>query len=175
MRGLRKGSGMTEKIKIRKAGVEDAGLILDFIKRLAEYEKLEHECIAREEDVRENLFGPSPAAEVIIAEIGSVAVGFALFFTSFSTFLGKPGLWLEDLFVLPEYRGRGAGKLLLAHLARLVTTRGWGRLEWVVLDWNEPAIEFYRNLGAEPQDEWTTWRMTGEALQRLARDRETTG
>jgi len=165
---------MSEKIAIRKAAVEDAGLILDFIRRLSEYEKLSHECIAREEDIRENLFGPSPAAEVVIAEIGQVAVGFALFFTSFSTFLGKPGIWLEDLFVLPEYRGQGAGKLLLAHLAMLVKTRGWGRLEWVVLDWNEPAVDFYRSLGAEPQGEWTTWRMTGEALQRLALKGETT-
>lgn len=155
-------------IVIRAAEKRDLGLILDFIRGLAEYEKLAHECIATEEALSATLFGPKPAAEVLIAEIDEKPVGFSLFFTSYSTFLAKPGIWLEDLFVLPEYRGRGAGKAMLARLAALVEERGWGRLEWVVLDWNQPAIDFYRSLGAEPQEEWTTWRMTGESLTRMA-------
>jgi len=162
---------MKEEIRIRSAGERDTGLILDFIRELAAYEKLSDEVVAREEDLYESLFGPAPAAEVILAEIGKKPVGFALFFTSFSTFLGRPGIWLEDLFVLPEFRGRGAGRLLLGHLAGLVIQRGWGRLEWSVLDWNEDAIEFYRNLGAEARDQWTTWRMTGVELRQLARSK----
>ena len=159
---------MNEEIRIREAAPADVPLILDFIRRLADYEKLAHECIATEENLRVSLFGSTPAAEVLIAEIDQLPLGFALFFTSFSTFLAQPGIWLEDLFVLPEYRGRGAGKALLAHLATLVQERAWGRLEWTVLDWNEPAIDFYRSLGAEPQEEWTTWRITGDSLGRMA-------
>ncbi len=159
---------MSDEIRIREATPADVPLILDFIRRLAGYEKLAHECVATEEDLWVSLFGSAPVAEVLIAEIDELPLGFALFFTSFSTFLAKPGIWLEDLFVLPEYRGRGAGKALLAHLAALVQERGWGRLEWAVLDWNEPAIDFYRSLGAEPQEEWTTWRMTGESLRLMA-------
>jgi len=160
---------MVENLKIRTATKDDSGLILDFIRRLAEYEKLSAEVSAGEEDIRESLFGPDPAAHVILAEVDGVPAGFALFFTSFSTFLGRPGIWLEDLFVLPEYRGRGIGGKLLAHLAALVSERGWGRLEWAVLDWNKDAAAFYRGLGAEPQEEWTTWRLSGEKLEKLAR------
>jgi GNAT superfamily N-acetyltransferase len=121
--------------------------------------------------LEQHLFGPKPAAEVVLAEPegAGAPVGFALFFQNFSTFLGKPGLYLEDLFVLPEHRGRGIGEALLVHLARLAVQRGYGRFEWSVLDWNEPAIGFYRKLGAVPMDEWTVFRVTGEALERLSR------
>lgn len=162
---------MNQKLRIRPASVEDTGVVLDFIRRLAEYEKLSDEVVAQEAELKESLFGSKPAAEVILAEFGDRAVGFALFFTSFSTFLGLPGIWLEDLFVLPESRGQGVGKHLLAHLGGLVKSRGWGRLEWAVLDWNESAIKFYESLGARPQEEWTTWRMSGTALEQMAGSR----
>jgi GNAT superfamily N-acetyltransferase len=155
-------------LAIRPAEEADTPLILRFIQDLAEYERLRHEAVATEEELRRHLFGERPAAEVLLAEVEGEAVGFALFFTSFSTFLGRPGVYLEDLFVSPEWRGRGIGRRMLAHLARITRDRGYGRLEWWVLDWNESAIDFYRGLGARAMDEWTTFRLAGEALERLA-------
>jgi GNAT superfamily N-acetyltransferase len=155
-------------LAIRPAEEADTPLILRFIQDLAEYERLRREAVATEEDLRRHLFGERPAAEVLLAEVEGEPVGFALFFTSFSTFLGRPGLYLEDLFVSPEWRGRGIGRRMLAHLARITLDRGYGRLEWWVLDWNESAIGFYRGLGARAMDEWTTFRLAGEALERLA-------
>ena len=142
-------------------------LILSFIRELAEYERLSHEVVATEEALRDHLFGERPVAEVVIAEDGEAAAGFALFFHSFSTFLGRPGIYLEDLYVRPAFRGRGTGRALLVHLARLAKERGCGRLEWSVLDWNEPAIGFYRRIGASPVGGWTVYRLSGEALEGL--------
>ena len=153
---------------IKPAVREDARTILYFIKQLAIYEKLLHEVVASEEQIRTYLFGENPVAEVVIGFQKDTPVGFALFFHNFSTFLGKPGIYLEDLFVLEEYRGKGYGKALLAYLARLAMERDCGRLEWAVLDWNEPSIEFYRSLGARTLDEWIINRLTGEALEKLA-------
>jgi GNAT superfamily N-acetyltransferase len=155
-------------MNVRAATVDDVPLILRFIRGLAEYERLADRVVATEEGLRETLFGARPYAEVVIAEEGGEAAGFALFFHNYSTFLGRPGIYLEDLFVLPEFRGRGIGRALLAHLARLAVRRGCGRLEWWVLDWNEDAIRFYRTLGAEPMDDWTVFRVAGDALARLA-------
>jgi GNAT superfamily N-acetyltransferase len=143
-------------------------LILGFIRALAEYEKLPHEVVAGEAMLRQHLFGERPVAEVILSEWDGEAVGFALFFTSFSTFVGRPGLYLEDLFVREEMRGRGIGRALLVELARIAVERNYGRMEWSVLDWNTPSIEFYKKLGAQPKDEWTVYRVAGEALQKLA-------
>ncbi len=151
-------------ITIRTANAGDVPTILSFIRALADYEKLSHACVATEQLLRDNLFGPRPAAEVLIGLLDDVPVGFALYFTTFSTFLGEPGIWLEDLFVLPEARGSGVGKQLLKHVAKLAVDRGCGRLEWSVLDWNQPSIGFYKSLGAVAMDEWTTYRLTGEAL-----------
>jgi GNAT superfamily N-acetyltransferase len=153
---------------IRPATSHDVPLILQFIRELAEYEKLAHEVCATEEQLHATLFGPRAVAEVLIASADDEPVGFAVFFANYSTFLGRPGLYLEDLFVRPEARGRGIGRELLEYLARLTVERGWGRLEWRVLDWNAPSIAFYKKLGAEPLDDWTVFRVTGEALQRLA-------
>jgi GNAT superfamily N-acetyltransferase len=153
---------------IRPASEADVPLILRFIRELAEYERLLHEVVATEETLRATLFGPRPAAEVVIAEGDGEPLGFALFFHNYSTFLAQPGLYLEDLYVRPEARGRGTGRALLAHLARLARERGCGRLEWWVLDWNESAIRFYRSLGARPMNEWTVFRLTGPDLSRLA-------
>ncbi|HEY0018339.1 MAG TPA: GNAT family N-acetyltransferase [Longimicrobium sp.] len=155
-------------IRIRAAVEADVPLILRFIRELAEYERLLHEVVATEDRLRETLFGARPAAEVVIAEQAGAPVGFALFFHNYSTFLAQPGLYLEDLYVRPEARGRGAGRALLAHLARLARARGCGRLEWWVLDWNQSAIRFYRSLGAQPMDDWTVFRLTGPGLDRLA-------
>lgn len=155
---------------IRCAEKEDTGLILRFIKGLAEYEKLSHEVTATEDLLRETLFGTRQVAEVVIGEYRGEAVAFALFFHNYSTFLGRPGIYLEDLFVKPEMRGLGFGKALLAYLAKLATERQCGRVEWSVLDWNSPAIRFYRKLGAVAKDEWTVHRLTGEALDRLAKE-----
>ena len=155
-------------VHIRSAIAEDVPLILSFIRDLADYEKLPHEVVATEERLRHALFGPRPYAEVVIASEADQPVGFALFFHNFSTFLGLPGIYLEDLFVQPAARGRGIGRRLLSHLARLARDRGCGRLEWAVLDWNEPAIEFYRRLGAKPMEDWEIFRLTGEALANLA-------
>jgi len=154
--------------RIEPATERDAALILRLIKGLAEYEKLAHEVRATEDALRMSLFGEWPAAEVVIAHHESEPVGFALFFHNYSTFLSQRGLYLEDLFVLPEWRGRGAGRALLIYLARLAKERGCGRLEWTVLDWNAPAIRFYQSLGAEAMDGWTINRLTGDALSRLA-------
>ncbi|KAF1699185.1 N-acetyltransferase [Pseudoxanthomonas jiangsuensis] len=153
---------------LRPAHQDDVPLILELVRELAVYERLEHEAVATAADMHAALFGPRPAAEVLVAEHGGQAAGFALFFTSFSTFLGKPGLYLEDLFVRPAYRGLGIGRRLMVELARIALARGYGRFEWSVLDWNAPAIAFYRGLGAQPMDGWTVQRVTGAALQALA-------
>jgi GNAT superfamily N-acetyltransferase len=153
---------------ISAATPADLPAILDFIRKLAEYEHLSNTVTATEADLRKHLFGPSPAAEVILAKIDNKPVGFALYFTTFSTFVGKPGIWLEDLFVLPEFRHRGIGRALLKAVASTAIERNCGRLEWSVLDWNEPAIQLYKKLGAVPMSDWTTQRVTGDTLLRLA-------
>ena len=155
-------------VTYRSATIDDVPTILGFIRALADYERLAHECIATEEILRESLFGEKPGAEVIFAEVGGKAVGFALFFHSFSTFKGRRGLYLEDLFVDPEFRGLGIGKGLLTRLAQTAIDRGCARFEWSVLDWNEPSIEFYKAMGAKPMDEWTVFRVDGRALINLA-------
>ena len=155
-------------ITLRPAAAADIPHILAFIRELAEYEKLAHEAVADESTLMTQLFGAKPAAEVVIAEVDGQPAGFALFFHNFSTFLGQRGLYLEDLFVRPQYRGLGLGKRLMVHLAQLAMQRDCGRFEWSVLDWNEPAIRFYRSLGAAGLDEWTVQRVTGEALRKLA-------
>ncbi len=156
------------RAEIRPATEDDVPIILSLIRELAEYERLSHEVVATEGLLRETLFGERRGAEVLIACCKGAPVGFALFFHSFSTFLGRPGIYLEDLYVKPEFRGRGIGRALLTHLARLAKERGCGRLEWAVLDWNEPAIKLYKSIGAVPMDEWTVYRVTGEALETLA-------
>lgn len=153
---------------LRAAHVGDVPAILGLIRDLAVYEKLLHEVVATEAMLEAQLFGDRPTAEVVIAEREGVAVGFALFFTNFSTFLAKPGLYLEDLYVKPEYRGFGIGKALLKRLAAIAVERDYGRFEWSVLDWNEPSIQFYLAQGAKPMDEWTVYRVTGDALRELA-------
>lgn len=155
-------------LHIRPTTADDTALILQLIRDLAVYEKLADDVIADEKSLRESLFGESPAAECVIAEYENSPVGFALFFHNYSTFVGKKGLYLEDLFVKPEYRGKGFGKALLAHLAKIALERNCGRFEWAVLDWNEPAIGFYKKLGAVAMDDWTVFRMTGSALDALA-------
>jgi len=155
-------------VQIVPAGPGDAPTILQMIKGLAEYEQLTHEVTATEADIRQSLFGPSPAAEVVLAYVGDAAVGFALFFHNFSTFVGRPGLYLEDLFVVPEWRGKGVGRQLLGHLAVIAEERRCGRMEWAVLDWNESAIGFYQKLGAQVLDDWRICRLTGDALRRAA-------
>jgi GNAT superfamily N-acetyltransferase len=157
-----------ETLRIERATPRDVPLILQLIKALAEYERMSNDVVATEDRLRETLFGAHPTAEVVIGYAGDEPAGFALFFHNYSTFLGKPGLYLEDLFVVPAFRGRGYGKALLQHLATLAVERGCGRFEWSVLDWNEPAIGFYKKLGAMPMDTWTIFRVTGDALQRLA-------
>lgn len=153
---------------IRFGQPDDVPTIYRLIKGLAEYERLSHEMVGTEDLLREHLFGERPYVEVLIAEAGGRAVGFALFFHNYSTFLTRPGIYLEDLFVLPDERGRGHGKALLTALGRVAVERNCGRLEWSVLNWNEPSIQFYRALGAVAMDEWTVNRVTGEALERLA-------
>ena len=153
---------------IRTATESDLPLILTFIRALAVYERLEDRVVATEEVLRESLFGARPYAETLIAEDDGKPVGFAIFFHNFSTFIGRPGIYLEDLFVNPEARGRGYGKALLARLAAIAKERNCGRLEWSVLDWNEPSIRFYKSLGAVPLDDWTMFRVTGGALDALA-------
>ena len=153
---------------IRPAQPDDVSLILALIRDLARYEKLEHEVVATEEQLHRALFGEHPAAEALIARHEGAPAGFALFVHNFSTFLGRSGLYLEDLFVKPEFRGHGIGKALLQHLARLAVQRGCGRFEWAVLDWNRPARDFYEGLGAKPMSDWIIHRVTGEALVKLA-------
>jgi GNAT superfamily N-acetyltransferase len=153
---------------LRPAAETDCAEILSFIKGLAAYEKLSHEVAATEEKLRQTLFGPRPAAEVIIGEYRDEPVAFALFFHSYSTFLAQPGIYLEDLFVEPAWRACGFGRALLSYLAQLTLERDCARLEWSVLDWNEPAIGFYHALGAQPMDEWTVRRVTGQTLEDLA-------
>jgi len=153
---------------IRSAVEADIPQILAFVRGLAEYEKLSDACVATETSLRATLFGPRPFAEVLIADFQGLPAGFALFFHNYSTFLAKPGIYLEDLFVDPAHRGRGIGKALLVELARVARARGCGRLEWSVLDWNEPAIGFYKSLGAVAQDEWTIFRVAGDDLALLA-------
>jgi GNAT superfamily N-acetyltransferase len=158
----------SDAIDLRPARRDDIPLILALVAELADYERLAHEAVATPADFEDALFGARPAAEVLIAEVDGRPAGFALFFISFSTFLGKPGLYLEDLFVRPAFRGRGAGKRLMVELARIALERGYGRFEWSVLDWNSPAIGFYRRLGATPMDGWTVQRVSGDALRALA-------
>lgn len=152
---------------VRSATPADVPLLVSLIRELAEYERLSHECVATEPDLRRHLFGPRPAAEALVGELAGRPEGFALFFTSFSTFLCRPGIYLEDIYVRPASRGRGLGKALLRELARLALQRGCGRVEWSVLDWNTPSIEFYRSLGAVPMSDWTVFRLSGDALARL--------
>ena len=155
-------------LSIRPATVADVPLIRALIGELAVYEKLADDAVATDDDLRAQLFGPTPAAEVLIGEVDGDAAGFALFFHNFSTFLGKRGLYLEDLFVRPQFRGAGLGRHLMATLARIAVQRDCGRFEWSVLDWNTPAIGFYRTLGATGMDGWTVQRLDGEALHALA-------
>jgi GNAT superfamily N-acetyltransferase len=161
-------SGAVHTITIRPATRNDLPQVLAFIRELAVYERLEDQVLATEADLAAALFGARAYAEVVLGCLGETPVGFALFFHNFSTFLGKPGIYLEDLFVRPAARGLGVGKRLLAWLARTTLERGCARLDWAVLDWNEPSIGFYRGLGAVAQDDWTTFRLTGAALERLA-------
>lgn len=153
---------------LRPAAPADVPAIFGLIRALADYERLLHEVTGDEDTLHEHLFGQQPRAEVLLGEVEGRVVGFALFFTNYSTFLTRPGLYLEDLFVLPEHRGIGLGKALLKRLAAIAVERGYGRFEWSVLDWNEPSIAFYKAQGAAPMDEWTVYRVTGDALQRLA-------
>ena len=156
------------KLTIRAAVRDDCGLILEFINELAEYEKLAHCVTATEEQLADTLFCNPPSAEVVIAEWNDEPSGFALFFGNYSTFLGRPGIYLEDLYVRPEFRGKGIGKALLSHLAKLVTDRKGGRLDWWVLDWNKPSIDFYHGIGANSLDEWLPMRLEGKALKKIA-------
>lgn len=158
-----------EPILIRKASESDVPLILSFIRKLAEYERMSHEVAATEENLRDALFGPRPVAETLLAYSGAEPVGFALYFETYSTFRGRRGIFLEDLFVEPSHRGQGVGSALLAATARIALERG-GWLQWLVLDWNEPAITFYRRLGASKIEEWNSYRLQGEALERLVRN-----
>lgn len=158
----------TPSCRLAPATPGDVPTVLRLIKALAAYEKLEHEVTATEADVRESLFGAWPAAEAVIAYVTDEPVGFAVYFHTFSTFLGRRGLYLEDVFVAPEWRGHGVGRKLLAHVARVAVDRGCGRMEWAVLDWNELALGVYRRIGARPMTEWTVQRLTGDALIRLA-------
>ena len=159
---------MSNEIIIRNANSSDVNIIRELIHELAVYEKLEHEMNATEEDLKNTLF-ENKHAEVLIAEYDSMPVGFALFFHNYSTFLGKPGLYLEDLFVKETYRGRGIGKRLLIKLAKIATERNCGRFEWSVLDWNKPSIKFYLKMGAVPMDDWTVYRVSGRALDDLSK------
>jgi GNAT superfamily N-acetyltransferase len=160
---------MSTALRIAAATERDIPLILKFIRGLAEYEKLSDQMVATEDDLREALFGARPVAEVLLAYWEDEPAGFALYLRNFSTFLGRAGIFLEDLFVEPALRGKGIGKALLIRLAQITQERGYGRLEWAVLDWNTPSIEFYRSLGAVALDDWTAYRLTGDALKNLAK------
>jgi GNAT superfamily N-acetyltransferase len=155
-------------VAIAPATPDDVALIGAFVRELAAYEKLAHEAQASDDDIRESLFGPRPYAEALIARVAEEPVGFALFFHTYSTFAGRPGLWVEDVFVRPAHRGNGVGKALFAAMARIALARRCARMEWSVLDWNEPAIRFYRTIGAVAKDEWTTQRLAGASLAKLA-------
>lgn len=155
-------------LTIKEALPEDIPLILSFIRDLAQYEKLIHEVVATEETLMQSLFGTRRVAEVIIGEFNGEPAGFALFFHNYSTFLGQQGIYIEDLFVKPHMRGLGIGKAMFAHMSYIAKERGCGRIDWWVLDWNEPAIEFYKSLGSVPMSEWTVYRLTGQALEHLA-------
>lgn len=157
-----------KNLTIREGTENDISLILSFIRELAEYEKLLHEVVTDESTLKESLFGKRNVAEVIIGEWNEKPVSFAIYFHNFSTFLGKPGLYLEDLYVTPEFRGKGIGKVMLSYLAQIAIDRNCGRFEWWVLDWNTPALNFYRSIGAVSMDEWTVQRVTGKALEDLA-------
>ncbi len=156
------------QLRVRPATPDDVPIIVTFVHELAVYEKLEHLVVATEADMHAALFGERAVVEGVIASVDEEPVGYALFFPTFSTFLGKPGLYLEDLYVRPAARGMGAGRKLLQHLARLVVERGWGRLEWSVLDWNAPSIAFYNKMGATAMSDWTVFRLSGEELRNLA-------
>lgn len=158
---------MATELVIRSAVAGDVAGMLSLIRELAQFERLAHEVIATEESLRAELFCDNPGAQVVIAQLGTEIVGFALYFQNFSTFLGKRGLYLEDLYVRPKFRGQGYGEQLLRYLARICVERGYGRLEWSVLDWNQRAIDFYKGLGARPMNDWTVFRVTGEALTQL--------
>ena len=162
---------MGDGLTIRFATIDDTPLVLSLIRGLAEYERLAHEAVATEADIRVSLFGTRPGAEVLIAETGGEPAGFALFFHNYSTFLGRRGLYLEDLFVFPAFRGRGIGRALMVRLAQIAVERNCGRFEWWVLDWNEPSIRFYESLGARAMSDWTVYRLTGEPLRELASER----
>ena len=157
-----------QKFTIRPATAADISVILELIRALATYERAPKEVTASEEVLKETLFGEKPAAEVLLLFENEIAAGFAVFFHNFSTWLGRPGLYLEDLFVRPEHRGKGYGRALLVELAKIARARNCGRLEWAVLDWNEPAIQFYRKLGAKSMDEWTVFRLTRDGIAQLA-------
>jgi len=161
---------MSASLRISSATEHDIPQILTFIRGLAEYEKLAHTCVASEESLRKTLFGPKPYAEVLIARLDNHPVGFALFFHNYSTFLAKPGIYLEDVFVLPEHRGVGVGKALLKRVAQIARERDCGRLEWSVLDWNAPAIEFYKRIGATVMNDWRICRMTQEQFGKFAEE-----
>ena len=158
-------------VTIRPALIDDTATLLDLIRGLAEYERLSHLVTATEASLQEALFGSQPGAEALLAFEDEIAIGFAVFFHNFSTFLGKRGLWLEDIFVRPEHRRKGYGEALFLHVARIAHDRGCGRFEWSALDWNEPAIRFYQSMGAVALDDWTIFRVTGDALERLALQR----
>ena len=159
-----------KEFMIRDTTVDDCDLILNFIKELAEYERLSHEVTATRETLLETLFGENPHAEVLIGEFKRDPVAYALFFHNFSTFTGRPGIYLEDIYVRPQMRGKGFGKCLLAYIAKLAVERNCTRVEWSVLDWNEPSIQFYRSIGAIPMDEWTVQRLHGDALNSFAEE-----
>ena len=159
-----------QEYSIRPATTDDVSLILGFIRELADYETLLREVTATEALVRRFMFGDQPRAEALIGELGNEPVGFALFFHNFSTFLARPGIYIEDIYVRPEFRGRGYGRAFFTHLSKLAVERGCGRIEWAVLTWNEPAIEFYRNLGARAMDEWKVFRLDAASFGRLARE-----
>jgi len=155
-------------VQIRDATISDIPIILQLIRDLATYERAPNDVVATEQGLRDVLFGPEPSAKVVLIFEGKEAIGFAVYFFNFSTWLGRPGLYLEDLFVKPETRGRGYGRALLIHLAKIARDHGCGRMEWAVLDWNEPAIQFYRKLGATPLEDWTVFRLTQDGINRLA-------